>query len=69
MVNPTPQTFNALQTEIDQIIVGQNPLIQQLFIALLSGGHVILEGVPGVGKTLLVKFSPNSSRQTFAVYN
>ena len=55
MVNPTPQTFNALQTEIDQIIVGQNPLIQQLFIALLSGGHVILEGVPGVGKTLLVK--------------
>ncbi|MFM7189876.1 MAG: AAA family ATPase [Microcystaceae cyanobacterium] len=55
MVNPTPQIFNALQTEIDQIIVGQSHLIQQLLIALLSGGHVILEGVPGVGKTLLVK--------------
>ncbi|MFM7579434.1 MAG: AAA family ATPase, partial [Microcystaceae cyanobacterium] len=55
MVNPTPQAFNALQTEIDQIIVGQSHLIQQLLIALLSGGHVILEGVPGVGKTLLVK--------------
>lgn len=55
MVNPTPQTFNTLQTEIDQIVVGQSHLIQQLLIALLSGGHVILEGVPGVGKTLLVK--------------
>jgi MoxR-like ATPase len=36
-------------------IVGQKTIINQLLIALLSGGHVILEGVLGVGKTLLVK--------------
>ena len=40
---------------INQVIVGQSSLIQQLLVALLAGGHVILEGVPGTGKTLLVK--------------
>ncbi|MCC5657077.1 MoxR family ATPase [Nostoc sp. XA010] len=40
---------------LNQVIVGQSSLIQQLLIALLAGGHVILEGVPGTGKTLLVK--------------
>jgi MoxR-like ATPase len=49
------QTFNRLQQAIEYYIVGQKTVINQLLIALLSGGHVILEGVPGVGKTLLVK--------------
>ncbi|MBG1269391.1 AAA family ATPase [Nostoc sp. WHI] len=40
---------------LNQVIVGQSSLIQQLLIALLAGGHIILEGVPGTGKTLLVK--------------
>ncbi|MEH1965934.1 MULTISPECIES: AAA family ATPase [unclassified Nostoc] len=40
---------------LNQVIVGQSSLIQQLLVALLAGGHVILEGVPGTGKTLLVK--------------
>jgi MoxR-like ATPase len=40
---------------LNQIIVGQSSLIQQLLVALLAGGHIILEGVPGTGKTLLVK--------------
>lgn len=40
---------------IETIILGQSSVIEQLLIALLSGGHVILEGVPGIGKTLLVK--------------
>jgi MoxR-like ATPase len=35
--------------------VGQEQLVQQLLVAMLSGGHVILEGVPGTGKTLTVK--------------
>ena len=38
-----------------QIIIGQSSIIEQLLIALLTGGHVIIEGVPGTGKTLLVK--------------
>lgn len=49
------QLFHRLNDNLDQIIVGQSPLIQQLLVALLSGGHVIIEGVPGTGKTLLVK--------------
>ncbi|MEH1813589.1 MAG: MoxR family ATPase [Nostoc sp.] len=40
---------------LNQVIVGQSSLIQQILVALLAGGHVILEGVPGTGKTLLVK--------------
>ncbi len=40
---------------LNQVIVGQSSLIQQLLVALLAGGHIILEGVPGTGKTLLVK--------------
>ncbi|QYX32731.1 AAA family ATPase [Sphaerospermopsis torques-reginae] len=40
---------------LNQIIVGQSHLVKQSLIALLAGGHIILEGVPGTGKTLLVK--------------
>ena len=47
--------FTRLGQTLDKIIVGQSSLVQQLLIALLSGGHVIIEGVPGTGKTLLVK--------------
>ncbi|MDB9311868.1 MoxR family ATPase [Spirulina sp. CS-785/01] len=47
--------IDPLSQALGRIIVGQSALIQQLLVALLSGGHVILEGVPGTGKTLLVK--------------
>ncbi|MGK7874928.1 MAG: AAA family ATPase [Xenococcaceae cyanobacterium] len=47
--------FKRLGQTLDKIIVGQSTLVQQLLVALLSGGHVIIEGVPGTGKTLLVK--------------
>jgi MoxR-like ATPase len=40
---------------LEKIVVGQSPVVQQLLVALLAGGHVILEGVPGTGKTLLVR--------------
>ncbi|MBD2387719.1 AAA family ATPase [Cylindrospermum sp. FACHB-282] len=40
---------------LNQVIVGQSNLIKQVLVALLAGGHIILEGVPGTGKTLLVK--------------
>ncbi|NEQ74271.1 MAG: MoxR family ATPase [Okeania sp. SIO2C9] len=51
----TNSIFTQLSQTINQIIVGQNIPIQQLLIALLTGGHVIIEGVPGTGKTLTVK--------------
>jgi MoxR-like ATPase len=47
--------FNRLSQALGKVIVGQSELIQQLLVALLSGGHVIIEGVPGTGKTLMVK--------------
>lgn len=47
--------FDRLSEALSQIVVGQSALVQQLMVALLAGGHVILEGVPGTGKTLTVK--------------
>ncbi|MGI6307957.1 MAG: AAA family ATPase [Dethiobacteria bacterium] len=43
-----------VQAEIGQVIVGQQEVIELSLVALLAGGHVLLEGVPGLGKTLLV---------------
>lgn len=48
-------TFVHLSETLDKIVVGQSTLVEQLLVALLSGGHVIIEGVPGTGKTMLVK--------------
>src|SRR3989337_3479902 len=49
------QTFLQLKTEIQKVIVGYEALIEAVLTALVAGGHVLLEGVPGLGKTLLVK--------------
>ncbi|MCL1466620.1 AAA family ATPase [Argonema galeatum] len=54
-MNEINGALNRLGQAINRIVVGQNTLVQQLLVALLAGGHVILEGVPGTGKTLLVK--------------
>ena len=40
--------------EISKVIIGQNNIIDQIFIALLCNGHILLEGVPGLAKTLLI---------------
>jgi MoxR-like ATPase len=45
----------ALREAIAQVIVGQAGVVEQLLIGLLAGGHCLLEGVPGLGKTLLVR--------------
>jgi MoxR-like ATPase len=47
--------YDKLRTEISKRIVGQEDVIEQVFIAMASGGHALLEGVPGLAKTLLVK--------------
>ncbi|WP_017316398.1 AAA family ATPase [Mastigocladopsis repens] len=54
-MNDAHPVLNRLSQELNRVVVGQSSLIEQLLIALLAGGHVILEGVPGTGKTLLVK--------------
>jgi MoxR-like ATPase len=49
------QTFERLESEVQNVIVGHDDLIRKVLIAFFAGGHVLLEGVPGLGKTLLVK--------------
>jgi len=45
----------AIRAEIAKALIGQSAVIDQVLIALLAGGHVLIEGVPGLGKTLLVR--------------
>ncbi len=47
--------FQAIGAGLNRVVLGQQDITQQLLIALLTGGHVILEGVPGTGKTLMAK--------------
>ena len=49
------RTFDGLRAEMARMIVGHEELIEQVFIALVCGGHCLLEGVPGLGKTLMVR--------------
>ena len=46
--------LNAIKNHINGIVVGQTAVVDQVLVALLANGHVLLEGVPGLGKTLLV---------------
>jgi MoxR-like ATPase len=48
-------TVQALEREVSRVIVGQEVVVRGVTIALLAGGHVLLEGLPGLGKTLLVR--------------
>ena len=45
--------------EINKNVIGQTQVIENIFIALLCGGHILLEGVPGLGKTLIIKTIAN----------
>lgn len=46
--------YNALRQEIKKVIVGQDEVVEQVLLSIFSGGHVLLIGVPGLAKTLLV---------------
>src|SRR5215468_1406122 len=48
-------TYGNLRAEIGKVVVGQDAIVEGTVIALFAGGHVLLEGVPGLGKTLLVR--------------
>ncbi|MFQ5850209.1 MAG: AAA family ATPase [Candidatus Binatia bacterium] len=49
------EIFSLLETEVKKVIVGHGDIIRKVLIAFFAGGHVLLEGVPGLGKTLLIK--------------
>jgi MoxR-like ATPase len=55
-----------LEQELQAIVIGQERIIRELLLALFAGGHVLLEGVPGLGKTLLVRTLSDALSLKFA---
>ena len=60
------KAYSQLQEQIRKVIVGQDEVIEQLLIGLFSQGHVLLEGVPGLAKTLMVSTLARSLSMTFS---
>jgi MoxR-like ATPase len=54
-LKPLQESILAIKHELNTVIVGQHKMIDQLLVAILSNGHVLLEGVPGVAKTITAK--------------
>lgn len=55
LVSEFQETFHRIQDEIGKVIVGHQDTLEQILIAFFAGGHVLIEGVPGTGKTLIVR--------------
>jgi MoxR-like ATPase len=55
----TSEIYRQLKEEFHKVIVGQDEVIEEILVAFFTGGHVLLEGVPGTAKTLLVKTLSN----------
>ena len=53
-IESSSTTLQAVRECVGQVVVGQGDLVDRLLLALLCNGHVLLEGVPGVAKTLTV---------------
>jgi MoxR-like ATPase len=73
---PTPETgvdvqavmerSERVKSQISRVIVGQDAMLDQMLIALFTGGHVLLEGVPGIAKTLSAKLLARTIRADFS---
>src|SRR6476469_9504531 len=59
------ELYNAIDRERRKVIVGQDMTFELLIVALLAGGHVLLEGVPGIAKTLMAKTLAATVRAAF----
>jgi len=58
--------INNLEQEIKKVIVGQDYMIKRIFVGLLTGGHILLEGVPGLAKTLSVNTTAKAIKASFS---
>ncbi|MFZ9296550.1 MAG: AAA family ATPase, partial [Bacteroidia bacterium] len=58
--------IEALQLEMDKVIVGQKHLTDRLLIGLLTNGHILLEGLPGLAKTLSITTLAKSTQASFS---
>lgn len=60
------RAYEDIRGQMAQVIVGQDAVIEQLLIALFSRGHCMLEGVPGLAKTLMISTLAQSLSMTFS---
>src|SRR5205814_4901189 len=60
------QAYNRIRDELAKVIVGQDEVIEQVLVAIFARGHALLEGVPGLAKTLLVSSLASSLHLTFS---
>jgi len=58
--------FTALKAEVGKVLVGQDEMLHRLLLGLLAGGHVLLEGVPGLAKTLVIRTLASALDGTFS---
>ena len=63
---PTQTLTHDILAQVSQRVVGQQAMVERLMIALLTGGHVLLEGVPGLAKTLTVRTLAETVRTSFS---
>jgi MoxR-like ATPase len=63
---PQTETLRKALDEVGRRIVGQRAMVERLAIGLLTGGHVLLEGVPGLAKTLAVRTLAETFKATFS---
>lgn len=60
------QLIDSIRDQINSVFIGQHDVVNEVLIAFLSAGHVLIEGVPGLGKTLLVRALANSFSGEFS---
>jgi MoxR-like ATPase len=65
-VSKLQSRFTSLKAEVGKVLVGQDEMLHRLLLGMLAGGHVLLEGVPGLAKTLVIKTLADSLDGTFS---
>ena len=58
----------AVEDEVGKLIVGQQETLREVLICLIAGGHALLEGVPGLGKTMLIRTIAGDAGPRFQPY-
>ena len=65
-IKSASQTIQKLLAAVEQVVVGQQAMVERLILGMLTGGHVLLEGVPGLAKTLTVNTLAKAIHAKFA---
>ena len=65
-LEPLRESIDKIKAEMETVIVGQHKMIDQLLVAILANGHVLIEGVPGVAKTMTAKITAKTISVAFS---